>query len=66
MITQQRIDAMNAALFYFGVEPTPAIHALIATINLYHHDLVMVSREIEPLRAICGEPAILKAVEVSK
>ncbi len=57
---------MKNAIAYFGVELTPAIMSLIATVNLYHHDRVMLSREIEPLRDMCGELAILKVLEVSK
>jgi hypothetical protein len=59
----ERTESMNRAIAWFGVEPTPAIIGLIATINLYHHDQVMSSREIKPLRAICGEPAIFATVE---
>lgn len=63
MAMKDRAEAMMDAIKWFGVEPTPKIISMISSINLFHYDLCVDDREIGPLRAICGEPAIYDTVE---
>lgn len=53
----------RAAVAYFGVEYTDRLAGLIGAISLWHHDKVILSRDIPHLRALCGEPASLKCAD---
>lgn len=53
-------ERFRAAVAYFGVEYTDRLAAMIGAISLWHHDKVMLSRDIPHLRALCGEPASAK------